>query len=94
MIKKGKAYACFLSKNETSEYRRLMKPSPYRDSSVEDNLKIFEGMRLGIYKENEVSLRAKIDYKNVNTTLRDPAIYRIRYTPHPHGILILILNSW
>ena len=41
-------------------------------------------MRLGFYKENEVCVRAKIDYANPNPTLRDPAIYRIRYTPHPH----------
>jgi len=42
-------------------------------------------MKLGYYKENEVCLRAKIDYKNPNPTLRDPAIYRIRYTSHPHA---------
>jgi glutaminyl-tRNA synthetase len=42
-------------------------------------------MRMGLYKENEVSLRSKIDYAHPNPTLRDPAIYRIRYTPHPHS---------
>lgn len=42
-------------------------------------------MRMGLYKENEVCLRAKIDYANPNPTLRDPAIYRIRYTAHPHA---------
>ena len=41
-------------------------------------------MRYGYYKENEVCLRAKIDHTNKNPTLRDPAIYRIRFTPHPH----------
>lgn len=42
-------------------------------------------MKLGLYKEGEYSLRAKIDYKSPNTTLKDPIIYRIRYTPHPHS---------
>ncbi len=50
-------------------------------------MKIFERMRLGCYAENEVCLRAKIDFAHPNPTLRDPAIYRIRYTPHPHGII-------
>jgi len=42
-------------------------------------------MKLALYKEGEFSLRAKIDYKSPNTTLKDPIIYRIRYTPHPHS---------
>lgn len=65
--------------------RKAGKPSPYRDTSIEETLKIFEGMRMGLYKENEVCLRAKVDYTHPNPTLRDPAIYRIRYTPHPHA---------
>lgn len=81
----GKAYACFMPKVQASELRKASKPSTYRDTSVEENLKIFQGMRLGLYKENEVCLRAKIDFANPNPTLRDPAIYRIRYTPHPHA---------
>lgn len=42
-------------------------------------------MKLGLYEENELCLRAKIDHKHANTTLRDPVIYRIRYAPHPHS---------
>ena len=91
----GKAFACFLSKQEVfiikyydqaSDLKRANKPSPYRDTSIAENLRIFEGMRMGLYKENEVCLRSKIDYANPNPTLRDPAIYRIRYSPHPHSI--------
>jgi len=41
-------------------------------------------MKKGFYEEGEVTLRAKIDYKHDNTTLRDPVMYRIMYKPHPH----------
>jgi len=41
-------------------------------------------MRLGLWDEGSASLRAKIDYKSDNTTLSDPAMYRIRFAPHPH----------
>lgn len=40
-------------------------------------------MTMGYYDEGEAVLRAKIDYKNPNPSLRDPPIYRIKYTPHP-----------
>jgi len=42
-------------------------------------------MKKGFYQEGEVILRAKIDYKHDNTTLRDPAMYRIMYRGHPHA---------
>lgn len=41
-------------------------------------------MRLGLHPEGAYSLRGKIDYKHSNTTMRDPVIYRIRYSWHPH----------
>ena len=41
-------------------------------------------MKKGLYAENEYSLRAKIDCNHPNTTLRDPVIYRIRFSSHPH----------
>lgn len=86
LIKKGKAYVCDLSQEEIRQYRGTLtepgKESPYRNRSVEENLKLFEEMREGKYKEGEKVLRAKIDMASPNIVLRDPVIYRIIYTPH------------
>ena len=65
LIKKGKAYVCDLSADEIREYRGTLKEpgknSPYRDRSVEENLKLFEGMKNGEYPDGSKVLRAKID---------------------------------
>lgn len=54
--------------------------SKCRNSTVEENLKIFKGMNEGNYQE--YCLRAKIDYTATNKALRDPVIYR--YVGQPH----------
>jgi len=84
LIKKGRAYVCFLKKDIAKEYREAEKPSPTRDVGVEKNLEEFEKMRCGYFAEGEAVLRAKIDIHSPNTTLRDPSIYRINFSPHPH----------
>ncbi|KRX03600.1 Ribosomal protein L25/Gln-tRNA synthetase, anti-codon-binding domain [Pseudocohnilembus persalinus] len=83
LIKKGKAYVCELNSEQSSQYRKDKLPSPYRERSIEENLYLFEGMKNGKYKEGQYVLRAKITYDHLNPTLRDPAIYRIKYTEHP-----------
>lgn len=89
LIKIGKAFVCKLSKEEAKQLREQKKPSPYRDTPPEVNLKEFKLMSAGYYGEGDACLRAKIDYTNPNPTLRDPTIYRIKYTPHPH-----VGNRW
>jgi len=83
LIKQGKAYVCKLPTQTLREYREKKIPSPYRETSPDQNLEEFEKMRSGVYAEGEAVLRAKIDYQSVNPTLRDPVIYRVLYTPHP-----------
>ncbi len=86
LIKKGLAYVDDLSQEEMSKYRGTLtepgKNSPYRDRSVEENLKLFEEMREGKYKEGEKTLRAKIDMAHPNINMRDPAMYRILHIKH------------
>ena len=86
LIKAGKAYVCDVSSDETREYRGGWntegKDSPHRERSVEENLDLFERMKNGEFGDGEKSLRAKIDNSSKNMNLRDPAMYRIRHTPH------------
>ncbi len=86
LIQKGKAYVCDLSPEEIREYRGTLtepgKNSPYRDRSVEENLKLFENMKNGIYQDGEKVLRAKIDMSSPNINMRDPIIYRVAHMSH------------
>ena len=86
LIKKGKAFVCDLTAEEMREYRGTLtepgKESPYRNRSVEENMKLFEEMRDGKYKDGEKVLRAKIDMASPNINMRDPVIYRVAYMTH------------
>lgn len=86
LIKKGLAYVCELSPDEIREYRGTLtepgKNSPYRDRSVEENLKLFEEMKNGVYEDGSKVLRAKIDMASPNINMRDPIIYRIAHLSH------------
>ena len=86
LIKKGLAYVDDLSPEETTAYRGTLtepgKNSPYRDRSIEENLKLFEEMKEGKYGNGEKTLRAKIDMAHPNINMRDPVIYRILHVPH------------
>ena len=86
LIKKGLAYVDDLSHEEMASYRGDVnhpgKDSPYRNRTVEENLKLFEEMKHGIYKDGEKTLRAKIDMASPNMNMRDPVIYRIMHISH------------
>lgn len=86
LIKKGLAYVCDLSADEMREYRGTLtspgKNSPSRDRSIEENLKLFEEMKNGVYQDGEKTLRAKIDMASPNMNMRDPVVYRIIHIHH------------
>ena len=86
LIKKGKAFVCDLTGEEIKEYRGTLtqpgKESPYRNRTVEENLRLFEEMKEGKYKDGEKVLRAKIDMASPNINMRDPIIYRIAHVSH------------
>ncbi len=86
LIKKGLAYVDDLSQEETTAYRGTLtepgKDSPYRNRSVEENLRLFEEMKEGKYADGEKTLRAKIDMASPNINMRDPVMYRILHREH------------
>lgn len=86
LVNKGLAYVCFLSADETREYRGTLteagKSSPYRDTPIAENLALLEKMRAGGFKEGECVLRAKIDMASPFMCMRDPTLYRIRFAHH------------
>jgi glutaminyl-tRNA synthetase len=84
LIEKGNAYVCDLTPDETDEYRRNAKPSPFRDRSAEENLDLFQRMKAGEFPDGKRSLRAKIQVDSPNIWMRDPLLYRIRHAEHHH----------
>ena len=86
LIKKGKAYV----DGQTSEQIAQQKgtptqagtESPYRNTSVEENLQLFERMKNGEFENGKYVLRAKIDMASPNMLMRDPIIYRIMHASH------------
>ena len=88
LIKKGLAYVCDYSAEEIRATRgTLTEPgteSPWRNRSVEENLRLFEEMKEGKYPDGSKTLRAKIDMASSNINMRDPVIYRILRAHHHH----------
>ena len=86
LIEMGKAYVCELTPEQQREYRGTFdvpgKNSPYRERSVEENLRLFAEMTEGKHPEGSMVLRAKIDMASPNMNMRDPIIYRIMFAHH------------
>jgi glutaminyl-tRNA synthetase len=89
LIKRGKAYVCDLTPEETDAYRgapdKPGRDSPFRNRSIAENLDLFTRMRAGEFPNGARSLRAKIDMASPNIWLRDPLLYRIRHIAHHHA---------
>jgi len=86
LIKKGLAYVDDSTAEEIAATKgSTVLPgtdSPYRNRSIEENLRLFEEMKAGKYKDGEKTVRAKIDMAHPNLLLRDPLIYRIKHAHH------------
>lgn len=86
LIKKGQAYVCDLSPEETDKFRGAPdKPgieSPFRNRTIDESLDLFRRMKAGEFPDGTRILRAKIDMAAPNVWLRDPILYRIRHSEH------------
>ena len=86
LINRGLAYVDDQTQEQIRENRGTVEkpgtPSPWRDRSPEENLRLFREMRDGKYAEGEKVLRAKIDMAHPNMMFRDPLLYRIKFAHH------------
>lgn len=86
LIEKGLAYVDDLSAEEIAATKGTPtepgKESPFRNRSTVENLRLFQEMKEGKYKDGEKVLRAKIDLTSPNMHMRDPIMYRIKHTAH------------
>lgn len=86
LIGKGLAYVDDLSAEEIARMKgtptEAGKESPYRNRSVEENLRLFREMKEGVYQDGDKVLRARINMASPNMHMRDPIMYRIKKTAH------------
>jgi glutaminyl-tRNA synthetase len=86
LIEQGDAYVDSQDADQIRQNRGTLTEAgivgPYRDRSVEENLRLFEAMKNGKYADGEHVLRARIDMTSPNINMRDPVIYRIRHVTH------------
>ena len=87
LIKNGKAYVDSQSSTAMAEQKGSPtnpgKNSPFRDRSIDENIKLFNEMKQGLHHEGKHVLRAKISMNANNMLLRDPVIYRVIKKEHP-----------
>ncbi len=86
LIRKGLAYVDDSSAEEIALMKGTPvepgKDSPFRNRPVEENLRLFNDMKAGMFRDEEKVLRAKVDMASPNMQMRDPIIYRIRHAHH------------
>jgi len=86
LVGKGLAYVCFLNSEQIRDHRGTLKNpgknSPYRDTTINENLSLLSKMKEGEFQEGECVLRAKIDMSSPFICMRDPTLYRIRNVHH------------
>ena len=83
LIKAAKAYVCTCPPEKIRKLRALGEECEHRVQGVDENLHLWNEMLAGAFREGEAILRLIGDMKHQNTTLRDPALFRIIEHPHP-----------
>ena len=86
LIKNGDAYVDSQTSQEIAQQKGTPTEggtnSPYRERSVEENLRLFEAMRTGEAEQGKHVLRAKISMSAKNMLMRDPVMYRSMHKSH------------
>lgn len=86
LIRKNLAYVDDSSPEQIAEMKKNPSEpgieSPYKSRSIDENLALFEDMKLGKYPDGSKVLRAKVDMASPNMHMRDPILYRIKHETH------------
>jgi glutamyl-tRNA synthetase len=86
MIASGKAYVDDTPVEELRRQKLAMEEGANRNNSPEKNKAMFDEMIKGSDEGRKCVLRAKIDMKSENGTLRDPVLFRCKNEEHArHG---------
>ncbi len=85
-INAGKAYVCTCKKEEITEKRAAGNACVHKGQSIGENLEKWKMMLNGEFPDGEAILRLNSDMKSLNTTMRDPTLFRIKHKTHyRHG---------
>lgn len=81
-IREDKAYVDATPPEEMKEQRLKRHANEYRSQPVEENLRMWQEMINGTELGEQCVLRAKIDIRHKNGSMRDPTMYRTKKMPH------------
>ncbi|KAK1574949.1 hypothetical protein Q3G72_001270 [Acer saccharum] len=82
LIRRGKAYVDDTPREQMQRERLVGIESKCRNSSVEENMKLWKEMVVGSQRGLQCCLRGKLDMQDPNKSLRDPVYYRCNPLPH------------
>jgi glutamyl-tRNA synthetase len=92
MIQKFRAYVCSCSQEKMRELRAAGMPCEHRSQSVTENTTRWESMLSGNTTAKQAVLRFVGDMESLNTTMRDPVLFRV--VEHPHPLLGTRFRVW
>ncbi|KAI3949598.1 hypothetical protein MKW92_000963 [Papaver armeniacum] len=76
-------------REEMKVSRENKRNSPWHDRPIEESLKLFNDMRMGLIEENKATLRMKQDMQSDNFNMYDLIAYRMKVAPHP-----IVIEKW
>ncbi len=82
MISKGNAYVCMCSAEEAGLGREKGEICRHKKQTSNQNSELWKRMLIGEFAENEATLRLNGDMQSLNTTMRDPILFRIKSSTH------------
>ena len=82
LIESGSAYVCLCDAAKLKESRLRMIGCEHRKQDAPENMHLWKEMLGRKFKENEAVLRLKAEIDSKNTAMRDPTLFRVKYSLH------------